>query len=246
MADPRNYINGSWIAARSGKTFENRNPATGQAIQSFPDSDASDIAAAVSAARAAQRQWAATPAPKRGAILFRAAEMLLRRKEELARDLVEEMGKVLPEAQGDIQEGIDMTYYMAGEGRRLSGVTVPSELPDKFAMSVRQPVGVVGAITPWNFPLAIPSWKIMPALVAGNTVVFKPSEYSPKSAWNLVRVLEEAGLPPGVLNMVTGQGAEPGAALVEHPDVELISFTGSNAVGRRVAVRCAELGKQVA
>ena len=183
----------------------NRNPATGAAIHTFPSSDAADIAAAVEAARAAQPEWQATPAPRRGEILFRAAEMMAARKEELARDLVEEMGKVLPEARGDVQEGIDMTYYMAGEGRRLSGETVPSESPDKFAMAVRQPVGVVGAITPWNFPVAIPTWKLMPALIGGNTVVFKPSEFTPKSAWNLVRVLEEAGLPGGVVNLVVGR-----------------------------------------
>ena len=245
MEQYHNYINGEWVPAQSGRRFANRNPATGAAIHTFPSSDAADIAAAVEAARAAQPEWQATPAPRRGEILFRAAEMMAARKEELARDLVEEMGKVLPEARGDVQEGIDMTYYMAGEGRRLSGETVPSESPDKFAMAVRQPVGVVGAITPWNFPVAIPTWKLMPALIGGNTVVFKPSEFTPKSAWNLVRVLEEAGLPGGVVNLVVGEGAEPGAALVDHPGVHLISFTGSNAVGRQVAVRCAETGTRV-
>lgn len=246
MADYLNYLHGEWRPAQSGRTFVNHNPATGAAVDSFPDSDAEDIAVAVEAARAAQERWAGTPAPKRGEILFRAAELLVQRKEALARDLVEEMGKVLPEARGDVQEGIDMTYYMAGEGRRLAGQTVPSELPQKFALSIRAPVGVVGAITPWNFPTAIPTWKIMPALIAGNTVVFKPSEYTPKCAWNLVQILHEAGLPPGVLNLVSGQGPGPGAALVAHPDVDLISFTGSNAVGTQVGIRCAELGKRVA
>ena len=245
MADYLNYLNGEWRPAQSGRTFVNHNPATGAAIDSFPDSDAEDVAIAVVAARAAQESWARTPAPKRGEILFRAAELLVQRKESLARDLVEEMGKVLPEARSDVQEGIDMTYYMAGEGRRLTGQTVPSELPQKFAMSIRAPVGVVGAITPWNFPVAIPTWKIMPALIAGNTVVFKPSEYTPKCAWNLVQILHDAGLPPGVLNLVSGQGAGPGAALVAHPDVDLISFTGSNVVGAQVGIRCAEFGKHV-
>ena len=238
-----NYIGGNWVPARSGRTYENRNPATGQPIHNFQDSTAEDVDAAVQAARAAYPRWRAMPAPKRAEILFRAGEMLVRRKEELAREVVEEMGKVLPEARGDIQEAIDMTYFMAGEGRRMEGDTVPSESHDKFAMSVRQPIGVVGAITPWNFPLAIPSWKLMPALVCGNTVVLKPSEYSPKTAWNLVSVLEEAGLPAGVLNFIVGQGAEPGAAVVAHPDVDLISFTGSNAVGTAVGVKCAEQGK---
>ena len=238
-----NYIGGDWVPARSGRTYENRNPATGQPIHTFQDSAAQDVDAAVQAARAAFPRWRAMPAPRRAEILFRAAEMLVRRKDELARELVEEMGKVLPEARGDIQEAIDMTYFMAGEGRRMEGDTVPSESHDKFAMSVRQPIGVVGAITPWNFPLAIPSWKLVPALVCGNTVVLKPSEYSPKTAWNLVSILEEAGLPAGVLNFVVGQGAEPGAAIVAHPDVDLISFTGSNAVGTAVGVKCAEQGK---
>ncbi|MHB8515687.1 MAG: aldehyde dehydrogenase family protein, partial [Dehalococcoidia bacterium] len=182
---------------------------------------------------------------RRGEILFRAAEILLREKERFARELTEEMGKVIKEARGDVQEAIDMTYYMAGEGRRSFGQTTPSELPDKFAMSVRAPVGVVGCITPWNFPMAIPSWKIMPALVTGNTVAFKPSQYAPKSAYNLVKTLEDAGMPPGVVNLVFGEGAEAGAMLVEHPAVRLISFTGSNAVGRRIAMQCAELGKPV-
>ena len=223
--------------------FPNRNPATGESLHTFADAGAADIDAAVTAARAAQPAWANTPAPRRAEILFRAAEISVRRKEGLARDLVLEMGKVMPEALGDIQEGIDMTYFMAGEGRRLAGQTVPSESADKFAASVRMPVGVVGAITPWNFPFAIPTWKIMPALVAGNTVVFKPSEYAPKCAWNLCKILEEAGLPAGVLNFVVGQGAEPGAALVDHADVDLISFTGSTTVGKQVGVRCAETGK---
>ncbi len=245
MPDYLNVIAGEPVAAQSGREFANRNPATGAVLHTFPNSDASDIAAAVAAARGAQREWARTPAPQRGEILYRAAESMRRRKEELALDLVEEMGKVLPEARGDVQEGIDMTYFMAAEGRRLVGQTVPAESRMKFAMSVRAPIGVVGAITPWNFPFAIPTWKLMPALIAGNSVVFKPSEFAPKTAWNVVQILIDAGLPPGVLNLVAGEGAEPGAALVEHPDIDLISFTGSNAVGTQVSVRCAEVGKQV-
>ncbi|MBI5287782.1 MAG: aldehyde dehydrogenase family protein [Chloroflexi bacterium] len=240
-----NFINGQWVPARSGATFSRENPATGENTGSYPQSSAEDVAAAVCAAGEAARGWRRTPAPKRAEILFRAAELLVRRKEEFARDLTEEMGKVIAEARGDVQEAIDMTYYMAGEGRRQFGQTTPAELPDKFAMSLRAPVGVVGLITPWNFPMAIPSWKIMPALILGNTVVFKPSQFSPKSAHNLVKTLEEAGLPPGVLNLVHGSGSTTGAALIEHPDVRMISFTGSNAVGKQIAVRCAELGKQV-
>ncbi len=240
-----NYIAGKWVDAASGRRFEREDPATGASTGSYPRSGPEDAQAAVRAALDAQAAWRAMPAPRRGEILFRAAEILVRRKEAFARDLTEEMGKVLPEARGDIQEAIDMTYYMAGEGRRTFGQTTPSELPDKFAMSVRAPVGVVGLITPWNFPMAIPSWKIMPALITGNTVVFKPSQYSPKSAHNLVKTLEEAGLPPGVLNLVHGEGAHVGSAIIEDPAVKLVSFTGSNAVGQQLAVRCAELGKPV-
>ena len=245
MAQYRNYIAGEWRDARAGERFERENPATGEATGTYPRSRADDVRDAVCAAAEAQKSWRRTPAPRRGEILFRAAEILVRNKEAFARELTEEMGKVLKEARGDIQEAIDMTYYMAGEGRRAFGQTTPSELPDKFAMSVRAPVGVVGCITPWNFPMAIPSWKIMPAIVTGNTVVFKPSQFSPKSAYNLVHALEEAGLPPGVVNLVFGEGAEAGAAIIEHPLVSLISFTGSNAVGKQIAIQCAELGKPV-
>jgi acyl-CoA reductase-like NAD-dependent aldehyde dehydrogenase len=241
-----NYIDGQWVPAKSGRTFVRENPATGEPLAAFPNSDRDDVAAAAEAAARALAKWKATPAPKRGEILFRAGQMLIERKEELARDIVLEMGKVLPEARGDVQEGIDMTFYMAGEGRRQFGITTPSELPDKFCMAIRQPKGVVGAITPWNFPIAIPTWKIMPALVTGNTVVFKPSQWAPKSAWNLVKILEEAGLPPGVLNLVFGEGPETGKAVVDDPRINFISFTGSNAVGTEVARRCAELGKGVA
>jgi aldehyde dehydrogenase (NAD+) len=241
----QNYIGGRWLPAKSGKRFERENPATGESTGSYPASDAADAQAAVSAAVEARAAWRRMPAPKRGEILFRAAEILVCKKEQFSRDLTEEMGKVIKEARGDIQEAIDMTYYMAGEGRRTFGQTTPSELPDKFAMSVRAPVGVVGLITPWNFPMAIPSWKTMPALICGNTVVFKPSQFSPKSAHNLVATLEEAGIPPGVVNLVHGEGSVVGAAIIDQPAVNLISFTGSNAVGQKIAVRCAELGKPV-
>ncbi|MBI4570812.1 MAG: aldehyde dehydrogenase family protein, partial [Chloroflexi bacterium] len=213
-----NYINGKWLEPRSDRRFERENPANGEAIGSFPSSGEEDVAAAVGAAAEAFDAWRGTPAPRRAEVLFRAAELMVARKEELARDVTVEMGKVLKEGRGDVQEAIDMTYYAAGEGRRMFGHVVPSELRDKFAMAVRQPHGVVAAITPWNFPLAIPCWKLMPALVTGNTVVFKPSPYSPLSAHNLLRLLEEAGLPPGVCNLVFGDD-EAGAALVRHPGV---------------------------
>jgi alpha-ketoglutaric semialdehyde dehydrogenase len=241
-----NYIDGKWKASNSGRTFENLNPANKtDIIGLFPRSDATDIDEAVKAARWHFPKWRRVPAPRRAEIMFRAAELMIKRKDELARLMTREMGKVLKEASGDVQEAIDMTYYIAGEGRRLFGQTTPSELPDKFAMSVRVPIGVVAAITPWNFPLAIPSWKLIPALVAGNTVVFKPAEDTPLMAQRLVEILLEAGLPEGVLNLVQGTGEEAGAALVRHPDVDLVSFTGSCETGREVAMACAEHYKKV-
>jgi aldehyde dehydrogenase (NAD+) len=236
----RNFIAGEWVPAAGGKTFENRNPAdTGELVGVFADSGPEDVERAVASAREAFPRWKAVPAPKRGEILFRAAELLVERKEELSRDMTREMGKVLAETRGDVQEAIDMTYYMAGEGRRQFGQTTPSELPNKFQMSVRQPVGVAGLITPWNFPMAIPSWKMMPALVLGNTVVIKPATDTPLSVVNLVRVLEEAGLPRGVVNLVTGGGSRVGTPLMAHKDVAMISFTGSTDVGRKVSEACA-------
>ena len=241
----QNWIGGRWVPARSGGTRKNIDPASGEVLGIFPRSGAEDVADAVNAAREALDAWRAKPAPHRGEILFRAGEIILRHKEEFAREMAPEMGKVLKECRGDVQEASDMAYYMAGEGRRCFGQTTPSELPNKFAMSVRQPVGVVAAITPWNFPMAIPAWKIMPALIGGNTIVFKPAADVPKSAWNLAKALEEAGLPPGVLNVVFGNGGEAGAPLVEHPGIDLISFTGSNAVGRGIAVTAARLGMRI-
>jgi acyl-CoA reductase-like NAD-dependent aldehyde dehydrogenase len=236
----KNFINGEWIESTSGRAFENRNPAnTDDLVGMFPASTAEDVDTAVAAASQALESWRLTPAPKRAEILYRAAETLVRRKEDLARDMTREMGKVLAETRGDVQEAIDMTYYMAGEGRRLAGQTTPSELRNKFAMSVRQPLGVCGMITPWNFPMAIPSWKIMPALVCGNTVVIKPAEDTPLSTYNLAQILSEAGLPSGVLNVVHGEGPEAGAPLVQHKGVSAVSFTGSSEVGKLVNEACA-------
>ncbi len=230
-----NLIAGKMQPARSGKTFENLNPAdTHDVIGVFAASDAADVDAAVEAASRAYQTWRLVPAPKRAEILYRTGELLMKRKEEFARDMTREMGKVLRETRGDVQEAIDTAFYMAGEGRRLFGQTTPSELQNKFAMSVRMPVGVCGMIAPWNFPMAIPSWKIFPALVCGNTCVIKPAEDTPLSTFHLVEMLMEAGLPVGVVNIVTGFGPEAGAPLVEHPKVRAISFTGSSEVGRIV------------
>jgi len=244
MEQIQNLINGRWVAAADGKTFEIRNPADRREILGHaPDSSAADVDAAVRAARAAYPAWAATPAPKRGEILYRAAELLVRHKTRLGIQVAREMGKVMPEALGDVQEAIDMTYYMAGEGRRLFGETVPSELPNKDAKSIRVPIGVFGLITPWNFPIAIPSWKITPALIAGNTVVLKPAEETPACAAQFVALFQEAGLPPGVVNLVCGFGAQVGEPLACHPEVDAVSFTGSHAVGARLAVLAAERHK---
>jgi acyl-CoA reductase-like NAD-dependent aldehyde dehydrogenase len=236
----KNFINGEWIASRTGQSMENRNPAnTDDVIGVFPNSGPEDVDAAVEAAKAAYKKWRLVPAPKRGEILFRIAELLVKRKEEYSRDMTREMGKVLAETRGDVQEAIDMTYYMAGEGRRLFGQTTPSELSNKFAMSVRQSIGVCGLITPWNFPMAIPSWKMMPALICGNTVVLKPAEDTPLSSYHLVETMIEAGMPAGVVNLVSGNGPGAGAPISTHKDVPVVSFTGSTATGRIIAQNCA-------
>ena len=230
-----NYIDGEWRPSVSGETFENRNPAnTDDLIGIFQKSERADVEAAIQAAAGAYERWRLVPAPRRAELLFRAAQLIVDRKESFARDMTREMGKVLSETRGDVQEAIDMTFYMAGEGRRMFGQTVPSELRNKFAMSVRQPLGVSSVITPWNFPMAIPSWKIIPALVCGNTVVFKPASQTPLSALNFVKVLEEAGIPKGVVNMVTGDGDEVGTPLTTDALVRVVSFTGSTHVGRIV------------
>jgi aldehyde dehydrogenase (NAD+) len=230
-----NYIDGRWAPSASGGTFENRNPAnTDDLIGVFQKSTRQDVEAALAAAARAYERWRLVPAPRRAELLFKAAQLLVERKEQFARDMTREMGKVLNETRGDVQEAIDMTFYMAGEGRRMFGQTVPSELRNKFAMSVRQPLGVCSVITPWNFPMAIPSWKIVPALVCGNTVVFKPASQTPLSAVNFVKVLEDAGVPKGVVNMVTGDGDAVGTPLTAHEAVRVVSFTGSTHVGRIV------------
>src|SRR5437899_3158148 len=242
----KNFINGEWVEASSGKAYENRNSAnSNEMVGMFVSSSSEDVDAAVDAANEAYKSWRLVPAPKRAEILYRAAELLVQRKEEFSKDMTREMGKVLAEARGDVQEAIDMTYYMAGEGRRLFGQTTPSELPNKFAMSVRQSIGVCGMITPWNFPMAIPSWKMMPALVAGNTVVLKPAEDTPLSSYHLVQTLTEAGLPKGVVNLVNGYGPTAGAPLSQHKEVPVVSFTGSTAVGRIIAEACAPDFKHV-
>jgi alpha-ketoglutaric semialdehyde dehydrogenase len=242
----KNFIGGRWVESANRETFENINPAdTNDRIGTFQRSNADDVTAAVAAAKAAYPGWRRTPPPKRAEVLFRAGQLLAERKEALSRDMTREMGKPLEEARGDVQEAIDMTFYMAGEGRRLFGQTTTSELPSKFCMAVRSPIGVCGLITPWNFPMAIPAWKMMPALICGNTVVIKPAEDTPLSAFNLVKVLEEAGLPPGVVNCLSGFGPDAGAPLAQHLDVPVISFTGSAEVGREVAHTGAERFKHV-
>lgn len=234
----RNYINGEWLPAESEATFPNLNPAdVRDVIGLFPDSGSTEVNQAVSVAQKAFESWRLVPAPRRGEILYRAGQILKREKERLARLMTREMGKILVETRGDVQEAIDMAFYVAGEGRRFFGQTTTSELPNKFAMSVRMPIGVVGVITPWNFPVAIPSWKIFPALLCGNTVVFKPAEDAPASGSEFVRILERAGVPPGVVNLVHG-GPATGQALVRHPHIRLVSFTGSCEVGREVAEYC--------
>ena len=242
MADQyKNFIDGRWLTARSAKTFENRNPADrDDLIGLFPASSAEDVDAAVRAAQKAFNAWRLVPAPKRGELLYRVGELLRKYKEEIARGMTREMGKVLKETRGDVQEGIDTAFYVAGEGRRLFGETTPAELPNKFAMSVRMPVGVCALITPWNFPMAIPTWKMFPALLCGNTVVLKPAEDTPHTATRLVEILTEAGIPPGVVNLLHGHGQEVGAALVRHPGAQLVSFTGSAAVGREIASACGQ------
>ena len=237
----KNFIDGEWVKSASGQTFEDRNPAdTREVVAIFQRSNKTDVDAAVDAAKRAFAKWRLVPAPRRAEMVFRAAEILMERKEDYARDMTREMGKVLKETRGDVQEAIDAAYYNAGEGRRLFGPTVPSELPNKFAMAVRQPIGVCGMITPWNFPMAISSWKLLPAIVCGNTCVIKPAQDTPLSTFNLVQALTDAGIPKGVINVVTGFGTEVGTPLTEHPVVRAISLTGSSAVGRIVGATAAK------
>jgi len=241
----QNYIAGDWVDSDSGETFESTSPANGDAIGTFPLSGEADVNRAVAAAKAAFEEWRLVPAPKRGEILFRFGQLLTDQKEDLSQLMAREMGKVLAEARGDVQEAIDMAYYMGGEGRRLFGQTTPSELKDKFQMSVRMPIGIIGVITPWNFPIAIPSWKTLPALVAGNTIVFKPATDTPTLGQRYVELLVEAGLPPGVVNIVHGGGGAVGETLVKHPDVRVISLTGSRETGVAVLKAAADGLKHV-
>ena len=241
----RNCIAGEWVDSLSGERFSSYNPANGELIGEAPKCGPEDVARVVEGAVKAFEHWRRVPAPKRGEILFQIAQKLVAEKEQLARLVTREMGKVLPEARGDVQEAIDMAFYMAGEGRRLFGYTSPVELPDKFGMAVRDPVGVVAAITPWNFPIAIPGWKILPALIAGNAVVFKPASDTAILGIELVRLFEEAGLPAGVLSVITGPGDTVGEALISHPAVRVVTFTGSTEAGRRVSALVAPGLKKV-
>ncbi len=241
----RNYIGGQWVEPENGQYIKDVDPGNGELVAEVPASSQKDAENAIAAARDAFDQWRKYPAPKRGEILYTVGQILKERKHELAQKMTREMGKVYTEAAGDVQEGIDMAFYMAGEGRRSFGYTTPSELPDKFAMATRNPIGVAGIITPWNFPMAIPTWKIFPALVCGNTVVFKPASETPLLAYELVNVLAEAGVPDGVVNLVFGSGSEVGETLLTDPRVNLISFTGSNATGRHVAKVAGEGLKRV-
>jgi aldehyde dehydrogenase (NAD+) len=242
----RHFIAGEWVESTSGATFESHNPADRRdVIGRFQQGTAADVAMAIRAADMAGAMWRRTPAPKRGEILYRFGALMAEHKERLARAMTREMGKVLAEARGDVQEGIDIAFLMAGEGRRMFGDTVPSELPDKWAMSIRQPIGIAGIITPWNFPIAIPCWKTMPALIAGNTVVFKPASDTPHCATLLVELMAEAGFPPGTVNLVTGAGGEVGDAIITNPDVRVVSFTGSSDTGRRIAIQAGQRLKRL-
>jgi aldehyde dehydrogenase (NAD+) len=241
----KNFIGGQWVAPETGQYFQNRNPAdTTDLIGRFPDSGVADVAAAVKSAERGFQLWSRTPAPIRGDVLRRVGDLLTERKEAIANAMTREMGKVLAETRGDVQEGIDTAYYAATEGRRLFGHTVPSELRQKWAMTMRRPIGVAGLITPFNFPMAIPTWKSFPALLCGNSIILKPSEDVPHTATLLVECLLEAGLPPEVIQLVHG-GEVPGRALVEHPRVPLISFTGSTETGAKIGETCGRMHKRL-
>jgi aldehyde dehydrogenase (NAD+) len=241
----KNYINGQWVDAESDKTFKNINPADrDDVIGTFPDSGKKDVEAATKAAKDAFKEWKRLPAPRRGDIIRKAGDIFTRRKNELAKIMTREMGKPVFETEGDVQEAIDTAYYAATEARRLFGFNAPSEMYNKMNMSFRVPIGVCGIITAWNFPIAVPSWKILPALICGNTIVFKPSEEAPHSGVIFAEILEEAGLPAGVFNVVHG-ARDVGEAMVEHEHISVIGFTGSTDVGKKIASRCGELNKKV-
>ncbi len=239
------FIGGEFKDSSTGEAFEDINPATLESLATIQVAGTEDVDRAVEAAETGFRLWSRIPAPKRAEVLFRAARLLQEKKEELAVLMTEEMGKVLPETRGDVQEAIDITNYAAGEGRRMFGETTTSELKEKFCMTVLRPIGVVGLITPWNFPIAIPAWKIMPALVAGNAIVFKPASDTPLLAYRLVEVLIEAGLPPGVINLVLGPGGTVGKSVVQHPRIKAISFTGSLDTGKWIMEECSKTMKRV-
>ncbi len=244
ISELKNYIDGVW--QNNVTDFASViNPATEEEVVKVPLSAKSDVDKAVQAAKTAQKEWALTPAPMRAEVLFEVGNIMKERKEHLSQLLTLENGKVLEEARGEVQEGIDMAFYMAGEGRRMFGQTTNAELKDKFAMSVRAPIGVVGIITPWNFPIAIATWKSFPAIVAGNAVVWKPATETPIMAYELAKIFEEAGLPKGIINVVFGSGSQVGDAMVHHPDIRVISFTGSNETGRNIATECGKQLKKV-
>ncbi|MEE8149771.1 MAG: aldehyde dehydrogenase family protein [candidate division Zixibacteria bacterium] len=240
----KNFIDGEWVASKSGRSYESHNPANNEEVVGvFQKSNAEDVDNAISAAHEAYKKWRLVPAPRRGEILFNVAQRLLKNRENFSSDMTREMGKILKETRGDVQEAIDMTFYMAGEGRRLFGITTPSELANKFNMTIRQPLGVCTLITPWNFPMAIPSWKMMPALICGNTVVIKPATETPLSVVNLVKACHEEGVPAGVVNLLTGSGGELGDPLIKDARVKIVSFTGSTEIGRKVSEACASTFK---
>lgn len=243
MMEFHNYINGRWV--KGSTTFQTINPANEELVAEIAQTEISDVNSAVSAAKEAFKSWRLVPAPIRGEMLFKVGDILKQKKEELAQLLTRDMGKVIAEARGDVQEAIDMAYYMGGEGRRLLGYTAPVEMPNKFGMAVRDPSGIVGLITPWNFPIAVPSWKIFPALVAGNTIIWKPSPETPAISAAFVKVFEEAGIPPGVFNLLMAPGADVAKALVSHPDVRVLSFTGSTTTGRAIAEAAGKLNKKL-
>jgi acyl-CoA reductase-like NAD-dependent aldehyde dehydrogenase len=245
MDEYKLFINGEWLNSSTEETFEDLNPATLEVIAKLQEASEDDVSRASDSAEEAFESWSSKPAPQRGKILFRAARMLEEQKERLARLMTVEMGKIIKESRGDVQEAIDMTYYAAGEGRRLLGETTPSELPSKFCMTIRKPIGVVGLITPWNFPIAIPAWKIMPALICGNTIVFKPASDTPILSIELAKILDKCGLPKGVLNLVTGEGTKVGGAVVHNKKIRAISFTGSVETGRWILSEASKQGKRV-
>ena len=238
-----NYINGTWVKGRN--TFQTINPANEELVADIAQAEIPDVDAAVNAATEAFKSWRLVPAPLRGEMLFKVGDILKQKKEERAQLLTRDMGKVIAEARGDVQEAIDMAYFMGGEGRRLLGYTAPVEMPNKFGMAVRDPAGVVGLITPWNFPIAVPSWKIFPALVAGNTIIWKPSPEIPAISAAFVKVFEEAGVPAGVFNLLMAPGADVAKALVSHPNVRVLSFTGSTTTGRAIAESAGKLNKKM-